>query len=144
MRKSLCLAVVAGLVIAVVAQTPHLYFSDKYPQQVSQYPLPQQASIVADGVLTVNNKVNLLARKTGERFDNDENRISALEDKTGTVIQYIKALEEQKVRQRIDDLEGQLKDFRTVMCPLVKNSKVKDDQKDQIEKVCPTDSDTHK
>lgn len=141
MRKSLFLAVVTALVIGVAGQSQSPQLTHDYPQRILHLPVQQQASAVAQGVLTVNGRVNQLGKSTGERFDKDEDRIDTLDANTTRLFQYLK---DQELKQRIDDLEGQLKDFRTVMCPLIKNSKVNNDQKDAVEKVCPTESDKQK
>ena|SRR5579859_6266332 len=144
MRKLLYVAVIAGLVIAGFAQSPRLYFSKDYPQQIARFPIQQQASIVAEGVLTVNEKVNKLHTQTGDRFLKAETRLSDVEKKSQAAADYIVVLEDLKVRDRLGIVEDQLKDFRAVMCPLIKDSKLNDKQKNQVEKVCPKDSDTQK
>jgi hypothetical protein len=59
-----------------------------------------------------------------------------LEQDVPGAIQHLQSIEGQNLKAQIDELTKQLGDFRTAACPALKNSKLKDAEKAQVEKLC--------
>lgn len=69
-----------------------------------------------------------------------EKRIKTLEQDVSPIVQHIQALEAQNLKTQLDAIQKQLSQFRSAACPALRNSKLKDAEKSEVEKVCQTDT----
>jgi hypothetical protein len=123
MKALVCLAVTAGFVVGLAAQTDETKIPPNFRIDVQHAPTVRGAiDLLARGVVTVDNSTNL-------RFNRDEKALS-------TTIQHVKDLEGENLKSEIDDLKSQFEDFRTTACPVLKNASLENTQKKRVDKLC--------
>jgi hypothetical protein len=76
------------------------------------------------------------AHKPALYLPNHEQRIQTLNQQTQLLNQRVQAIETQDLQTEIDGIKSDLTDFRNVTCPLLRNAKLKEAEKVQVDKAC--------
>jgi hypothetical protein len=125
---------IAGVLGVVAQQSQSTTVPSDLRNRVAAAPDPnRKVDLLAIGVLTVQGQVGKLRTDADRAFINQKEQLQ-------TNSQRIQAIEQEDFKSQIAALQSSLDELRTATCPLLRDAKLKDADKLQINKICKSDS----